>query len=292
MIGNPVLMRALIFAHFDRDGLLDPYVLNSMKTYRDHFDRVILSSPSLKKCPPELRPFVDDFVARENTGYDFGSWADGNRKLVDPDSYDEIFFINDSVYGPLSNDQSFLRFGEEKQLDFWGMVYSNQSPIPREIPETPHVQSWFFALNQAAYRSSAFQKFLENIQPQPSKKDVVLNYEIGLSKALSAAAFSVGALYDYRHCERVRWRELLPHMKLYKLRRNWKAIRRYNRLTCNPSELRVEYLWKLGVPYLKVGVMRVNHYKLNLEHIMRQLESTFDYDTNLIKQHMQRVCRP
>jgi lipopolysaccharide biosynthesis protein len=59
----------------------------------------------------------------------------------------------------------------------------------------------------------------------------------------------------------------------------------------NPSELVWKRLLAAGVPFIKVGLFRVNHYGLDLEHVLAGLEADTPYDVGLIRAHLQRVGR-
>ncbi len=111
-------MRALIYVHFDRDGIVDPYVEFALAQYRPHVDHLVFVSPSVRELTAKQKSLVDHFVSRENIGYDFGSWRDG-LSTVDLDRFEEILFANDSVYGPLWSPGLVLEFGRQRDLDFW-----------------------------------------------------------------------------------------------------------------------------------------------------------------------------
>ena len=56
----------------------------------------------------------------------------------------------------------------------------------------------------------------------------------------------------------------------------------------NPSELVWWRLWEAGVPYLKVGLLRVNHYGLDLGRVLADLEQRTGYDLGLVHGHLRR----
>ena len=95
------MARALVFAHYDRDGLFDPYVIDALHAFRCCMDHVTVVSTSAQHLPAALVPLVDRFIARQNVGYDFCSWRAGLAALEPTEQFDEIICANDSVYGPL-----------------------------------------------------------------------------------------------------------------------------------------------------------------------------------------------
>ncbi|MFN9074132.1 MAG: rhamnan synthesis F family protein, partial [Hyphomonadaceae bacterium] len=71
--------RALIFAHFDKDGLVDPYVIHALTVYRQYFSLVVFVTVSdlSESEVDKLKFLADRVIQRENYGYDFGSWRVG-----------------------------------------------------------------------------------------------------------------------------------------------------------------------------------------------------------------------
>ena len=78
------MKRAILLAHYDRDGIIDPYVIAAAKEYRNFTDTLIVISVSAKTLQNDLSGIVDVFIPRENTGYDFGSWRAGLQALPRP----------------------------------------------------------------------------------------------------------------------------------------------------------------------------------------------------------------
>ena len=95
------IKRALIFAHYDRDGVIDPHVQYALQCYREVVNCLIVVSTSATALPESIAQHVDQFISRPNKGYDFCSWKKGMESLGDYRQFDEIICCNDSVYGPL-----------------------------------------------------------------------------------------------------------------------------------------------------------------------------------------------
>jgi lipopolysaccharide biosynthesis protein len=82
---------------------------------------------------------------------------------------------------------------------------------------------------------------------------------------------------------------MIPHLSLAEPGRSWRHFKKARRSRRNPSELAWDRLVAAGVPFVKVGLFRVNHYGLNLRHVLRGLEATTPYDVGLIRRHLARV---
>ncbi|MFN7875663.1 MAG: rhamnan synthesis F family protein [Pirellula sp.] len=279
-------MRALIYVHFDRDGIVDPHVEYALAQYRPYVDHLVFVSPSVKELSPTQRVLVDSFVPRENIGYDFGSWRDGLQSL-DTDRYEEIIFANDSVYGPLWSPGPVLEFGRERDLDFWGMVKSDQS-ISGGVP-CPHIQSWFFAARTRLIQSDPFQNFWQGIKPVGTKREIIQKFEIGLTESVHRGGFSMGAVYDKKTSMLDRVKTAMREASLAELSRTWRLLRRSLWQNRNPSEGDWDTLLASGVPFVKVSLLRLNPYGRKLHRITERLYTEKSFDVEMINRHLSRI---
>jgi len=279
--------RAIVFAHFDRHGGCDPHVVQALRRYRRCCDRLVFVSNGGPRRPPaEVAALVDDYLSRPNVGYDFCAWRDGLATLR-RDAFAEVICVNDSVYGPLADLGPVLSSPRIQDADLWGMVVSEQPVRPGSRP-LRHVQTWFFAMRQSLLESDLFERFWAGVVPQATKREVIHHYEVGLSHAVEQAGMRVAGIYDAGLQPRVRLAELLPHVSLFEPRRSWRVLRKGRRMPHNPSELVWWRLLEAGVPYVKVGLFRVNHYGLDLRRVLGTLERQSGFDADLIRGHLAR----
>jgi len=286
------MARAFVYAHHDRDGLFDPHVVESLRRYRPLMDHVTVVSTGARQLSVEMRPFVDRFLSRDNVGYDFCSWRAGLDALGPPEQFDEIVCANDSVYGPLFDLEPAFADPRVAAADLWGMCLSEQGTQRRGRISCPHVQSWWFAMRKPLLASPAFATFWNAVVPLAAKDDIVDRYEIGMSEHFSRAGFRIAGLYDATAAGPVTWRELLPHMSLWHPSRSRRFVRKARRMPHNPSELVWKRILDAGVPFVKVGLFRVNHYGLDLGHVMAGVEAATPYDVGLLRAHLLRIGRP
>lgn len=290
--------RAIILAHHDPDGIVDPHVVHALRTYRTLATRLVLVSTSVRELPGELAGIIDVFLPRENVGYDFGSWQAGLRALspagaFDAPGYDEVVCLNDSVYGPLFDPAPMFTDPRVDGADLWGMVISRQPPRHGGPAPRPHLQSWFLAARRPLLESSCWSGFWRGVVPQPTKDDVISRYEVGLSEQVMAAGFRVAALYDAGREPRPGWRDVLPDLSPWKPLAAWRLLRRVRRRFHNPAELLPRRLLAAGVPYAKVSLLRVNHYRLAPPAIRAAIRNAASgYDPGLAERHLSRISRP
>jgi lipopolysaccharide biosynthesis protein len=185
--------RVALFAHYDKDNIIDQYVVDYLLELKKFSQTIIfISDGNLNEN--EIKKISDicyHVITEKHGEYDFGSWKRGFNFLKNDEKncgfffVDEIIFANDSCY--LIN--SLVPIFEEmdkKDLDFWGIAESEQNGHH-------HIQSYFFVLNSFAFTSSYFQIFLEKIKPEKNKEDIIKNYEFGLSKVLTPSFFKRGS---------------------------------------------------------------------------------------------------
>lgn len=289
------MSRALVFAHYDRDGAVADYVVHALEQYRRHVDCLVVVSASTSRLPLALRQCVDRFIPRDNVGYDFGSWRAGIEALTNESALpcDELICVNDSVYGPLFDLGPALADRRVAAADFWGMCLSTQGPKRRgKRTRCPHIQSWFFAMRRPVLESEAFSRFWNSVEPLATKEEIIERYEIGMSEQFTEAGFRSAALYDTRDHGPAGMDEIWPHLSWRHPRRSWRVAKKSRREMHNPSELFPLRLVDAGVPFVKAGLFRVNHYGLNLGHVLQGIHARTAYDTELIETHLARVARP
>lgn len=211
-----------IFAHYDKDHLVDPYVLHYLVDLKKcGFSIVFVTasriSPASKASVLEL---CDDLIERANIGHDFGSWSTGLERYRGSIK-GRLLLANDSVYGPLFPLKPQLRCLLSAKADFYGMVQS--------VDRTNHLQSWFLLFEPQVIRSQAFVDIFCR-PPQPiSRLDVIVELELKATEHLQAAGFTYHALHLAGH----------------------------RALLANPTS----YLWQElieldGIPFLKIGIVR------------------------------------
>lgn len=276
--------RAVVYAHFDPHGRLDPHVQRSLAAWRGVAETVVLVSAGGSSVA--CGDVADRCIVRLNVGYDFCSWKAGLATL-EPGRYDEVVCVNDSVYGPLTDPTTLFTDPRVAAADLWGMVLSDQAPARRGA-RRPHLQSWFFAMRRPFLESPTCTEFWRQVEPRATKAEIVDRYEVGLSERALAAGFRLAALYDTRLAGRIPLGELLPHVPLAAPHRAWRLLRRSRRATHNPSELVWWRLLAAGVPFVKVGLFRVNPYGLALRRLEAELAGRYPEQWSLIRGHLAR----
>ena len=291
------MRRAIILAHHDPDGVIDPHVIHALRAYRGLAARLVLVSTSLRLLPDSLAAAVDTFLPRENVGYDFGSWQAGLRTLspsggFDAAGFDEVVCLNDSVYGPLFDPVAMFTDPRIQDADLWGMVISRQPPRHGGDRPRPHLQSWFLAARRRLLESPCWNDFWDGVVPQPTKDDVIGRYEVGLSELVMASGFRIAALYDARREPPPSWLDVSADLSPWHPLAAWRLLRRVHRPYHNPAELLPRRLLAAGVPYAKVSLLRTNHYRLAPQAVRTAIAAAAQgFDPGLVERHLARTAR-
>jgi lipopolysaccharide biosynthesis protein len=257
--------RVTLFAHFDGDHRVKPYVTEYLGRLRQVSPRIVFVSTS-RLGEPELdkvRPHVEKVLVRENAGYDFGMWQHALER-TDLGDCDELVLTNSSILGPIHPLEPILRRMGDDACDFWGMTDSFEYRW--------HLQSYFLVFKRRALASEAFRRFFGSILPYRSKGPVVLGYEIGLTAFLVENGLVPGAFAPVES-----WASWTQRRRMA-LERRW-----------NPTLFHPEKLLSLGMPFIKVILLRDNPGDVPLGPVYRAMEAA-GYDVGLAE--LDRASNP
>jgi lipopolysaccharide biosynthesis protein len=250
LLGN--LPRALIFAHFDPDGQVDPHVVYALQSYREYFDKIVFVSTAPLKDSAAISPFVDKMIRRPNVGFDFCSWKAGLRELDSPGDFFEVIFCNDSIYGPIFDLEQALLAPSIKDADFWGMSQSWQL--------RSHIQSYFFSMRYPLFRKRDGLLFWDGVRELPDKTAVIHAYELTMADWFRERGYNVKSVFNADSA-----------------------------VTTNPTLLDWRQLLIAGVPYVKVELLRTNPHGANEDEVFNYISKISKYSVQKIKDHIART---
>jgi rhamnosyltransferase len=232
--------RLILFAHFNPDGRVEPFVHAHLRALRElggtlHF---ISNSPLPEAELERLRTVADAILERENTGVDFGMWkaALGRVDLAD---YDELLLTNSSVIGPVTPLAPLFQRMAGDPCDFWGLTESGE--VIR------HIQTYFLVFRAAVLRSPAFRQFFDSVLEYRSKNHMILSCEVCFTTWLQEHGFTSAVAFPLEP----RDNGLLWNL-LYRRR-----LRRNIRLKKNPTLYYPEMLMRAGMPYGKANAAQL-----------------------------------
>lgn len=191
------MKRLCIFAHYDKDNIVDDYVIYYLKELKKLCNKIIFVSDSdLSKSETDKIINLVDYVQAFNHGeYDWGSYKYGYfiaKENYLLDGIDEVLFCNDSVYAPVFPLEKFFERMSGDTCDFWGF-YENKDGIEKGEKEN-HIQSWFLLLKKNVINSEIFDKFISSVTHLEDKNQIIKLYEIGFTQEMSKS-FTYKAFY-------------------------------------------------------------------------------------------------
>ena len=239
------MRKICLFAHFDPQGRIDPYVRHYLRALADlGFDIVLVSAaPSLHQADLEAaRPLCRSVIRRENAGFDFGSWKAATEALPDVWDYDRVLLANDSVFGPFSELEPVLGRMESAPELVCGLNDSH------EIAH--HLQSFFLYFKRPVFAHPAFRGYWEELRPSEDKDFVIVNYEVGLSRRLAEHG--------------VAWRAAFPYDEVRRRAEAMGPRFQYQAELASPLNATL-FMWDIlladfGYPFIKTEVLKTNRF--------------------------------
>ncbi len=185
------MKRIAFFAHYDRDGIIDDYVIYYLRGLARVAERILfVSDCELRAGEAEKLEGLAELVSAARHGeYDFGSWKRGFAHLdYDLSRWDELIIANDSCYAPVFPFEDVFERMSKRSCDFW-------SPATNQIKgKFAHLSSYFLVFRDPILKDRDFLSFWKRVGPQPNASAVVAEYETGLSRLLTMRGYSYASL--------------------------------------------------------------------------------------------------
>lgn len=197
------MKKLAIFAAFDKDEIVDDYVVFYIKELAKSADVIAVFDNTLSEKEREkIAPFCLEILAAKHGEYDFGSYKRGfiyakSHKILA--NYDKLVLCNDSVFGPFySFEQIFAQIPQNENA-IWGFAKHLRKACHgwagREFIEE-HLQSYFLVLPPKAFLHPKFTDFMHSIKRLENKDEIIFQYEIGLSQMLKGLGFELQSRYE------------------------------------------------------------------------------------------------
>lgn len=264
-----------VLAHFDRDGVVDDYVVSYLQALDELGCETVFVSTAENLDDESVRkimPFCSKFIIKQNVGYDFASWRTGLAAVGDLSVYDRLIIANDSVYGPLQDLRKIFAEMAGRNVAFWGITDS--------LKYGRHLQSYFLVYDKPVLQSGIFREFWRKLPDYRHKYAVIIQGEVGLSRRLVAAGFDFAAYCPIEAVQEGQQADAgaLPAKfrdpRISPTHRGWRALMR------------------AGCPFLKIQLLRDNPMRVpDLDDWETVVGEVSGYDLDLIRNHLARVKR-
>lgn len=212
------MKRLCIFAHWDKDNVIDDYVLYYLKALKEICSDIIFVSDTTTKDTGKLLNLTTYNIIEKHGEYDFGSYKRGLEYAIKNHLvYEELIFANDSCYGPFFDLKKIFVKMNIKDCDFWSLTKNRYGikKVNGQYKSTvePHLQSFFLVFKPQVFNDPDFINFIKNVKKETNKNDIIINYEIGLSKLLNHKKYTGKAYinaYTYiKNSTATKWDKLI-----------------------------------------------------------------------------------
>jgi lipopolysaccharide biosynthesis protein len=178
----------ILFAHFDPQGIVDPYVAHYLRALHGLGATIVLVSASPKLSPESvapLRSLCAGIYTRRTLCMDFGSWHLAWSILEQRgwplDQFDRLVLANDSVFAPLFPIEEM--WSSFHGADMYGAIESAEFGV--------HLQSFFLAFDLNSRTRPFLEDFWNGFEYIVDKVNIVDRYEIGLSTRAREAGLAI-----------------------------------------------------------------------------------------------------
>ncbi|MDB8631469.1 rhamnan synthesis F family protein [Streptococcus mutans] len=262
------MKRLLLYVHFNKYNRVSSHVYYQLTQMRPLFSRVVFITNShlSQENQDKLRSqkLMDDFLQRENIGFDFAAWRDGMNHIGfdNLDSYDIVTVMNDTCFGPLWDvKEHYLSYEKQDEIDFWGLTNNRATKQFKE-----HIQSYFITFKKVVIQSEAFHNFWENIQNHADIQRVIDDYETQVTTTLLDAGFQYDVVFDTT-------KEDASHM-----------------LHADFSYYNPTAILNHRVPFIKVKAIDNNQHIT--PYLLNDIQKNSTYPIDLIVSHMSEINYP
>ncbi len=198
MAAGPIRTRktAVVAAHFHPQGLLRDDFLALLDELQRSPATVLLVSTRLTSAQRDRLPEGIRVIVRENHGYDFYSYKVGLDSLGDLRDFQRVVLMNSS-FVCVQRHKLLSGFFERSHeaFDLFGLTESHQ--------KSRHLQSFLLSFGPRCVQSALFRRWWGEVVPIDERQRVIDTYEIGLSRFLQEAGFTLGCAYHPTHPQKV-----------------------------------------------------------------------------------------
>ena len=262
------MKRLLLYVHFNKYNRVSSHVYYQLTQMRPLFSKVVfITNSSVSASDQEKlrnQNLMDDFIQRENIGFDFAAWRDGMNHVGFDNlkDYDVLTVMNDTCFGPLWDIKDYyLNYEKQETVDFWGLTNNRQTKQFKE-----HIQSYFITFKHAVLQSAAFHDFWSGIQNYTDVQQVINDYETQVTTTLLAAGFHYQTVFDTT-------KEDASHM-----------------LHADFSYYHPTAILAHKVPFIKVKAIDANQHIT--PYLLDEIERISAYPIDLIVSHMSEINYP
>ncbi len=165
--------RCVIYFIYDKDGIIDDYVIDQLKDLRNNAQHIhcVINGKLSHDGKLALEQVADDIYVRENKGVDVGAYKAAIEYLTWDfiRTFDELVVMNNTCFGPVYPFKDCFDWAKKQDVDLWGLTLDNKF-LSEEAKNCLHCskrktlyQSQFIVFRSSLYKDSFLKKFYDEI---------------------------------------------------------------------------------------------------------------------------------
>lgn len=271
--------RCGIFLYYDKDGVVDEYVIYLLKSIRPFLSHllVVVNGEINDEAEYRFNETADEVLKRKNEGFDVGGYREGifHIGLDRLAEYDETLLFNYTFFGPLYPFDEMFDKMDGMDLDFWGITrHYKVDPDPYGVnrygylPE--HIQSHFMGFRSEFIKSADYREFITKLKNPSSYIESICEYETIFTKHFENLGYKWDTYVDSSEYKEYCYCPVIFYIKDMIIKQRCPIIKRRSFFTDYSDFL----LNGCGEPSIEA-------YEYMKEHI--------DYDVNMIWDNLLRL---
>lgn len=204
MVLSDTPKRACIYFIYDKNGVIDNYILYQLEDLRENiaFLHCVINGKLSPEGRRRLEPLVDEIYVRENKGNDIGAYK-AAIKYIGWDklgSFDELVLMNNTCFGPVYPFKEVFDWAKEQNIDFWALTlgckmdWLGHSHYPHYNSLDTHYQSYFLTVRRPLLGSRLLIDFFDEISDDASYVESGCMYEYAFPGYFEEKGYQ-GAVY-------------------------------------------------------------------------------------------------
>lgn len=266
------MKRILIYVHYNKYEKLSDHVIYQLQALNHIFERIVFISNSRVGVTDRERlgSYINDFIQRENKGFDFGAWRDGLTyiEFKNLKEYSSVTLMNDTCFGPLYEMETYYKKYEDLQTDIWGITNHRAYEVSKNRFLEEHVQSYFKVFGNKIIRSKHFEDFWRSVQDLERIQDVIDTYEVMSTVFFVKKGFTSEVILDTTKLDASK----LPHPDF--------------------SYYTPEVILQNNIPFIKVKIFQNCEGKRIGKYIIDWIKENSEYPIDKIIYHLSIMGKP
>lgn len=187
MVLNGQVRRACIYFIYDRDGVIDDYIIYQLQDMRKNveFLHCVINGRLTSDGRKALEKVADEVYVRENKGMDIGAYKAALEHIGwdEIKKFDELVLMNYTCFGPVYPFKEVFYWAEKQDVDFWGLTWGSKcnwwgtNNYTHYNKSKRHIQSYFIAMRTSLCENNFLQNFFSDIPNEANYVMSVYEYE-------------------------------------------------------------------------------------------------------------------